>query len=449
MKIKRIIVLTIGAFLILTSTGKPFSVATQIQEVKEYFTQKVLRVANTLNTSIDTKEPSEVFSIALEGYKEEFPNYINITGLNVSLKEEINLPGFDINYIPPTFADVMYKYQKNLESNLSDTQLNNYELLRQRDYDFDVYVTLNENRYVNPKLPPKYSHGPTINTLAVVTTSLVAILSGAGLTEAAISAFTGAVSSISAAVSTSWIPVIGWVLAVSLVVGALIAITVIIVQYWEEICSVIDQIKAWFLEQFQQFADLINYYFADAVAQGEESTVAERQVINGRELVWRDAHMTKDAVIAIATELRRDKNKVILMKNQTFPRQNEMSWWIPDGYVDEEFVVQNRLYEAPYYFSTYTWYNSTAKRMLHDGAPNYSSYGGYGYKNLIYHTFTGMKRAIYGWNHYHMGKYNPLTDKVDTYDEKEDFIHNVHCFFGLTYIRLPDNQGFESYPARP
>lgn len=46
----------------------------------------------------------------------------------------------------------MYKYQKNLESNLSDTQLNNYELLRQRDYDFDVYVTLNENRYVNPKL---------------------------------------------------------------------------------------------------------------------------------------------------------------------------------------------------------------------------------------------------------------------------------------------------------
>lgn len=55
MKIKRIIVLTIGAFLILTSTGKPLSVATQIQEVKENFTQKVLRVANTLNTSIDTK----------------------------------------------------------------------------------------------------------------------------------------------------------------------------------------------------------------------------------------------------------------------------------------------------------------------------------------------------------------------------------------------------------
>lgn len=91
---------------------------------------------------------------------------------------------------------------------------------------------------------------------------------------------------------------------------------------------------------------------------------------------------------------------------------------------------------------------STAKRILHDGAPNYSSYGGYGYKNLVYHTFTVMQRAIYGWNHYHMGMYNSLDEKTKLYDNKHP-MHKVHCFFGLTYIRLPDNQGFESYPTHP
>ena len=40
----------------------------------------------------------------------------------------------------------------------------------------------------------------------------------------------------------------------NLIIGALIALTVIIVQYWDEICSVINDIKNWFLEQFNAFA---------------------------------------------------------------------------------------------------------------------------------------------------------------------------------------------------
>lgn len=62
--------------------------------------------------------------------------------------------------------------------------------------------------------------------------------------------------------------------------------------------------------------------------------------------------------------------------------------------------------------------------------------------------FTNMKYAVYGWNHYHVGKYDPIKQKAVTYPEEED-IHSVHSFFGLTYIRLANNQGFVSYPANP
>lgn len=445
MKFKRLFLLAIGAAFLLTSAGKPIATANEIGEIKENVTQQVMRLANLASDEEETEDPEEIFSRAIENYKEEFDDYINITALNVEQKELVALPNFDINYIAPTYADVMNEYQINLEASLTPIQLEKYDLLRQRDYNFDKYVALNQNKYLDLTIPPKYNH---VTTMAVVTTALVGILSGAGLTQAAISAFTGAVSTLSAAISTAWIPIAGWVLAVGLAVGALIALTVIIVQYWDEICSVINDIKNWFLEQFNAFADLINSYFDDAIAQGEESTVAERQTIAGKEITWVDANMTRDVAISIATDLRRNSNDVLLMKNISFPRTNEMNWWVPTAYVDVSFVTQNKLCQAPYYFSTYTWYNNTAKKMLYDSTPSYSNYGGYGYNNLVYHKFTNMTRAVYGWNHYHVGKYNPTTGKASTYSNS-DPIHAVHSFFGLTYIRLANNQGFVSYPANP
>lgn len=284
MKFKRLFLLAIGAVFLLTSAGKPIATANEIGEIKENVTQKVMRLANLASDEEETEDPKEIFSRAIEDYKEEFDDYINVTALNVIDKENVTLPDFDINYVAPTYADVMNEYQINLESSLTPVQLDKYELLRQGDYNFDKYVVLNQNKYLDLTIPPKYDH---ITTMAVVTTALVGILSGAGLTQAAISAFTGAVSTLSAALSTAWIPIVGWVLAVGLAVGALIALTVIIVQYWDEICSVINDIKNWFLEQFNAFADLINSYFDDAIAQGETSTIAERQVIDGKEITWK------------------------------------------------------------------------------------------------------------------------------------------------------------------
>ncbi len=445
MKFKRLFLLAIGAAFLLTSAGKPMATANEIVGIKENVTQQVMRLANLASDEEETEDPEEILSRAIEDYKEEFDDYINITALNVEQKELVTLPNFDIDYIAPTYAEVMNEYQINLEASLTPIQLEKYDLLRQRDYNFDKYVALNQNKYLDLTIPPKYNH---VTTMAVVTTALVGILSGAGLTQAAISAFTGAVGTLSAAISTAWIPIVGWALAVGLAVGALIALTVIIVQYWDEICSVINDIKNWFLEQFNAFADLINSYFNDAIAQGEESTIAEREIIDGKEIVWKDANMTRDVAISIATDLRRNSKSVLLMKNISFPRQNEMNWWIPTGYVDVDFVTKNKLCEYPYYYSTYTWYNSTAKRMLFESTPSYSNYGNYGYKNLVYHKFTNMKYAVYGWNHYHVGKYDPIKQKAVTYPEEED-IHSVHSFFGLTYIRLANNQGFVSYPANP
>lgn len=154
--------------------------------------------------------------------------------------------------------------------------------------------------------------------------------------------------------------------------------------------------------------------------------------------------------------MRRNPNEVLLMKNISILRENEMNWWIPCDYVSKDYVVNNRLCEAPYFFSTYTWYNNTAKNLLLNSAPNYSMYGGFGNNNIIYHRFTEMKNVIYGWNHYHIGMYDSVTGKTKTYPQIKDVngntipsIHDVHSFFGLTYIRLANNSGFVSFPANP
>ncbi|MDD5932850.1 MAG: hypothetical protein PUC70_01015 [bacterium] len=257
MRLKRLLMFAIGSAFLLTSAGKPVAIANEINKINENVTQKVMRLVNSVSDEEDTEDPEEILIRAIEDYKEEFDSYIDITGLNVDVKESITLPEFDINYVAPTYAEVMHEYQLNLEASLTATQLMRYDDLRRADFNFDKYVALNQNKYLDLTVPPKYEH---VTTMAVVTTALVGMLSSAGLTQAAISAFTGAVSTLSAAISTSWIPFIGWALAVGLATGALIALTVIIVQYWDEICSVINDIKNWFLEQFSAFADLINSF---------------------------------------------------------------------------------------------------------------------------------------------------------------------------------------------
>ena len=203
MKFKKLFLLAIGVAFLLTSAGKPIATANEIGEIKENVTQQVMRLANLASDEEETEDPEDILSRAIEDYKEEFDDYINITALNVEDKEDVNLPNFDIDYIAPTYAEIMNEYQINLEASLTPIQLEKYDLLRQRDYNFDKYVALNQNKYTDLNVSTKYNHAVTA---AVVTTALVGILSGAGLAQAAITAFINAVNTLITAISTSWIP---------------------------------------------------------------------------------------------------------------------------------------------------------------------------------------------------------------------------------------------------
>lgn len=229
-------------------------------KVDETKTQLVRGLKKAVDDTLDdTEDPDEVFRRSIDGYQNEFSEYLNIAGLNVWDKEAISLPEFDINYVAPDFSQVMHDYQSDLEASLSTTQLQNYESLRRQDYSFDRYVTLNQSFYRNLGIELKYNHtikpnnplnpitpsNPKVNpgggsvarVAAAATAGIVAILTEAGLGEAVITAFTSCISTMTIGLSTSWIPFVGWALAVALIVGALIALTVIIVENWSAICE--------------------------------------------------------------------------------------------------------------------------------------------------------------------------------------------------------------------
>lgn len=440
MKFKKLFLLAIGAAFLLTSAGKPIATANEIGEIKENVTQQVMRLANLASDEEETEDPEEILSRAIEDYKEEFDDYINITALNVLDKEDVNLPNFDINYIAPTYAEVMNEYQINLEASLTPIQLEKYDLLRQRDYNFDKYVALNQNKYLDLTIPPKYDH---VTTMAVVTTALVGILSGAGLTQAAISAFTGAVGTLSAAISTSWIPIVGWVLAVGLAVGALIALTVIIVQYWDEICSVINEIKNWFLEQFNAFADLINSYFNDAIAQGEESKVAYRKKIGGREREFIDTEVTAAVLSKIVDDCLKN-DTVYLLGHIGDPEKGE-HWWICYDTTDAKTVIDEKLYNLG--VCTYTWYNNTAKKMMAEGSILNGDYSLLIYERPDEGTATVHgENDLIGWNHYHLGRKvlkngEYVLDKYETKPYKW-----AHSMFGKLAYREVGGDEYTYYP---
>lgn len=440
MKFKKIFLLAIGAAFLLTSAGKPIATANEVGKIKENVTQQVMRLANSVSDEEDTEDPEEIFSRAIEDYKEEFDDYINITALNVLDKEDVNLPNFDINYIAPTYAEVMNEYQINLEASLTPIQLENYELLRQRDYNFDKYVALNQNKYLDLNILPKYNH---TTTMAVVTTALVGILSGAGLTQAAISAFTGAVSTLSAALSTAWIPIVGWVLAVGLAVGALIALTVIIVQYWDEICSVINDIKNWFLEQFNAFADLINSYFDDAIAQGEESKVAYRVRIGGRNREFVDTEVTAAVLSEIVDDCLKN-DTVYLLGHIGDPEKGE-HWWICYDTTDSQTVIDEKIYNLG--VCTYTWYNNTAKKMMAEGSILNGDYSLLIYERPDNGTATVHgENDLIGWNHYHLGKkvLNNGQYEIVKYENKP--YKWAHSMFGKLAYRETGGDDYTYYP---
>lgn len=430
-----------------------------VAKANETKTQLVRNIKKAMNDVLDTTEdPEVVFERAISSYQNEFPDYLNIAGLNVDDKEAIELPEFDINYVAPDFSQVMYDYQTDLEASLTSEQLQKYETLRSQDYNFDRYVTLNHSFYQDLNIDLKYNHAtiptnpidpitplhPTIDSggttitrvAAAATAGIVAILSGAGLGETIITAFTSCISTMTVGLSASWIPFIGWALAVMLIVGALVALTVIIVENWAAISQKMEEIKTWFKEQFTLFSSLIDTYFGDAAAKGEESKVAKRVNAGGRTLEFIDTIITLDMAKSITDESRRNE-KIWLMGHMGNPaKEKGKHWWICYAEVDEDFVVNNKLYD--FGVCTYTWYNNKAKRMMALGSNRIN--GNY---SLLVYDKTVDQGDLFGWNHYHLGeKKDDKVVRIEALPYKR-----AHSLFGL--LRIKGDGGYTTYPQKP
>ena len=107
----------------------------------------------------------------------------------------------------------------------------------------------------------------------------------------------------------------------------------IIVENWDVISSIIRDIKNWFCDQFSTFSNLINSYFDDAVAKGEESKVAGREKIGERDITRVSKVIKTGAATIFLDLLRRVNDLAVLMKNvkkyyDSEDKKYYISYWV-------------------------------------------------------------------------------------------------------------------------
>ena len=164
-----------------------FIIQTKFKKNNNDYNNALKILSTSLNDNDSISNPSKIFSKSITQYKEEFDDYIDITALNVIDKTEVSLLEFDINYKAPSFQEIMYKYQVNLESCLDSSHLLKYENFRKQDYSFDRYVALNSTKYSSLNVNTKYNH-IVAGSLSDGISGLTLILQNAGLGAVAIEA---------------------------------------------------------------------------------------------------------------------------------------------------------------------------------------------------------------------------------------------------------------------
>ena len=110
MKFNSIITFLFSGIICVSFCFRGSAVASQIRDTKDKINVTLKRA---LNSEEEITDPNIIFELAIQDYKSQFDDYINITALNVIDKENVNLPNFDFNYVPPKYYDVMFEYQKN------------------------------------------------------------------------------------------------------------------------------------------------------------------------------------------------------------------------------------------------------------------------------------------------------------------------------------------------
>lgn len=457
MEFKRLVVSCLAFILSLTWGGREKVVSSQLDGAKTEVT-KVIRRALDQNAE-ETEDPNIVFERAIQGYQDQFNSYLDITALNVTDKEAIDLPNFNPTYVAPAFSDILHDYQFHFETSLTAVQTERYEHLQKQDYNFDRYVALNNNRYtdLNPKL--KYAHvihpidpnlpltptypdiipgggGNVARSAAVAATAgIVTILTSHGLAEAAIAAFTGCISTMTTGLSVSWIPYLGWAMAVAVIVGALIGLTAVILLNWEKIRDAMNDIKAWFLEQFNKFSSFIESFFSDVTIKGDQSVVSSVKVIGDKTFTFKEVDATDvAALVSIAEERRRTKD-VVLIKTMNATRIQIDLYTL----VDVAFCAVFKTHING--FSSYTWYQNTARQLIVLAGSGYTSH------EPEYHLHDKNKpndgNPKYAFKHFH--NYDAKGNLI----ERPKSIKKTHSLFGLLYWTENDDGKGTIHPSSP
>lgn len=453
MKAKRIALFILSLSLPFTIAGRESEAKIRLDIVEEQAAQSFGRLA--IREAGANDDPFTIFDRAFSDYSTQFPSYLDITALNVTAKDAIDLADYDPNYVAPGFSDVMYDYQVKLVSSLPMADRLNFNSLRRQNYSFDRYVALNEGKYedlnqalkyphaeipLDPKLPITPEHpdftpinpNNTTQTTAVAISGILAILASAGLKDAAITAFTACISTMTTGLSASWIPVVGWALAVALVVGALIALTVIIVENWPKIKTAMDEMKAWFLEEFSKFASFIESFFSDATAKGRESVISSRRQIGDKTFEFEEV-LADDVSAELAMTRRAQDEQNIFLMQIVKPFSFQVALALP---VDEDFCVRYKTHCLG--FSSYTWPENVARDLILRAGSGYTSVK----PELHLHNPNPPqlpnpnkpKLPNFAFRHFH--NFN-----ADGTRSKGDLLHWVHSFFGPLYTWSTDGIG--------
>ncbi|WP_292475214.1 hypothetical protein [Methanosphaera sp.] len=371
----------------------------------------------------------EIFQNALQTFKSDFSKYIDVTGLNVSDKSLINLPGYNPNYIAPTFGEVAYAYHTNMIRAFRRTfNYSTYCEVVRDSYSVDRFASLAEVKYenLNPTLHFEMHEAMTrsivdpsaIGTLTLIISSLSAPVAAG---------FTAAIGLLEAAVASAWFP---YVMA-ALIVAALILIAVLIVTHWDEICERFLEFRRWVKQYFSEFADVFEDYFTETEIIIQDSLTSYTKTLFRARLVFTEVKSNDVATTAAIVNEAKTHNKIYLMEYVS-----KSSFYIARNLpVSESFCIEHKTH---LHYSSYTWEEQLARRLI--------ILAGTGYTTPTPELDHSDDENVVLWWHYH----NYSLRNGELVRPKDRDLHRIHSFFGPMYY-YPDDGSDEpiEHPNNP
>lgn len=430
--LKRALITILGFSCILMSGPNAVSSDRLLEETKSFITDKAIKKASTS----ESDDSAEVFTLGFNDYQDNFDKYLNVVGLNVDEKASINAEGYDPNYVAPSYADIIFDYQTNMEASLTDDQLTRYTDFQKQNYDFDRYIVLNETKYENLYAPPRYEH-KIMNAIgdSAALDQLRSLLLDGGMVINAVTAFIASVKGLITAVETALIPFFGKILCAMLATGALIAITSLVVIYWDQVCAMLEAIQSWFEEQFAAIKDLITSFFSNVSSTADKSTVAGTAVIGDKTLEFKQVYSNDVATQVELVKKARWTNDIYLMQ---YVGKN--SFQVCMEPVDFDFCVVAGTHKTG--FSSYTWYQNKARQLILQAGnkcttpkPEIDGYDA---------NFPGK----ISFKHFHNCKISGA-EIVRVSATEDPILHRTHSFFGQMYYYPDANSEAIVHPNSP